>query len=95
MSYSGKKVEQSIAQDQGISTDQFETYSKHRELAVVIQKRLLLPQFLVLADTFAEKMTNTGVARQHKSTNLHPASAINNHVIHKCIEQPAYKFLKP
>lgn len=46
------------------------TYSKHWELAIVVQKSLLLSQFFILADTFAEKMAYTCMTCQHESTNL-------------------------
>lgn len=47
-----------------------QTYCKHREFTVVVQKSLLLPQLFILADAFAEEMPNACVACQHQSTYL-------------------------
>jgi hypothetical protein len=47
-----------------------QTYCKHREFTVVVQKSLLLPQLFILADAFTEEMTNACVACQHQSTYL-------------------------
>lgn len=50
------------------------TYSKHWELPVIVKKGLLLPQLLILAQTLAEKMSDTSMTCQHKPTDLQDAT---------------------
>lgn len=51
------------------------TYSEHRKLAIIVEESLFLPQLLILTDTFAEKMPNTGMAREHEPTD--PVRSLN------------------